>query len=479
MGSVRLAGAAATLHNLAAFIHRYQFIRIRLYFSPCFAKFLTMEHEVIGMQPWQVFTAMFVSFWAVSAFFDHFLLTGVFCIAFGVFGEIMTKILYGEHLSRDLQHHKEELKTLLQKVQDEEEKETLVTKDVDYEPDEKHSALDVKEKEGTKYGSEEQEVEPPPLPTKDFEANNEEAAEEPPPLPTKDFEFNEEDSVEQPPPLPTKDYGSLNHDTEPRMLDGIVHPLYNDDLNEKEILSSSYLNGNASYDDDLDIPLADHYDETIEPLMMGTADGTSLDNATFPQMNQIINKVSDDQKVGLWPDVANNEEHNLHINGNDVVSDRVSQVIETSHDQIADTQEEDVEQNSSESYATNTSDSSNSVPESNSDMKVEERESISESEDVKISENNSSCDNTNVNDEELKENSRDPIGVVEHISTNENETPKATVDLENSIVEELPTVKSCDPEIDIDLTDPAVEAAATKIQSAFKGFRTRKKMTKE
>jgi len=31
---------------------------------------------------------------------------------------------------------------------------------------------------------------------------------------------------------------------------------------------------------------------------------------------------------------------------------------------------------------------------------------------------------------------------------------------------------------DIDLTDPAVEAAATKIQSAFKGFKTRKKMSK-
>merc|ERR1712212_749617 len=31
-------------------------------------------------------------------------------------------------------------------------------------------------------------------------------------------------------------------------------------------------------------------------------------------------------------------------------------------------------------------------------------------------------------------------------------------------------------EIDIDLTDPAVEAAATKIQSAFKGFRARKNL---
>merc|ERR1719336_3638071 len=31
-------------------------------------------------------------------------------------------------------------------------------------------------------------------------------------------------------------------------------------------------------------------------------------------------------------------------------------------------------------------------------------------------------------------------------------------------------------EIDIDLQDPAVEAAATKIQSAFKGYKTRRKL---
>merc|ERR1739838_1248432 len=37
---------------------------------------------------------------------------------------------------------------------------------------------------------------------------------------------------------------------------------------------------------------------------------------------------------------------------------------------------------------------------------------------------------------------------------------------------------SGNPEIDIDLTDPAVEAAATKIQSAFKGFKKRKNVAK-
>ena len=32
---------------------------------------------------------MFVGFWATSAYFDHFLLTGVFCIAYGVVAEVI------------------------------------------------------------------------------------------------------------------------------------------------------------------------------------------------------------------------------------------------------------------------------------------------------------------------------------------------------------------------------------------------------
>ena len=39
----------------------------------------------------QLFTAMFVGFWATSAYFDHFLLTGVFCIAYGVVAEVRYK----------------------------------------------------------------------------------------------------------------------------------------------------------------------------------------------------------------------------------------------------------------------------------------------------------------------------------------------------------------------------------------------------
>ena len=36
-----------------------------------------------------------------------------------------------------------------------------------------------------------------------------------------------------------------------------------------------------------------------------------------------------------------------------------------------------------------------------------------------------------------------------------------------------------DPTDEIDMTDPAVKAAATKIQSVFKGFKTRKTMLQE
>ena len=50
-----------------------------------------MEQEVASVQPWHCFTTMFVVFWAISAYFDHFLMTMVFCIAFGVLAEIYVK----------------------------------------------------------------------------------------------------------------------------------------------------------------------------------------------------------------------------------------------------------------------------------------------------------------------------------------------------------------------------------------------------
>jgi len=50
-----------------------------------------MEQDVASVQPWHCFTSMYVVFWAISAYFDHFLMTMVFCIAFGVLAEIYVK----------------------------------------------------------------------------------------------------------------------------------------------------------------------------------------------------------------------------------------------------------------------------------------------------------------------------------------------------------------------------------------------------
>ena len=54
----------------------------------------------------QLFTAMFVGFWATSAYFDHFLLTGVFCIAYGVVAEVLfLPILKCELISQIMSKH--------------------------------------------------------------------------------------------------------------------------------------------------------------------------------------------------------------------------------------------------------------------------------------------------------------------------------------------------------------------------------------
>ena len=58
-----------------------------------------MEDEVSSLQPWQIYSALYVVFYVISAYFDHFLISFVFCIAFGVISEIMTKYMNGEQIS--------------------------------------------------------------------------------------------------------------------------------------------------------------------------------------------------------------------------------------------------------------------------------------------------------------------------------------------------------------------------------------------
>ena len=53
---------------------------------------MSVEHD--SFQPWQIFCGLFLSFWVTSAYFDHFLMTAVFCLVFGVVAEIVTKEMY-------------------------------------------------------------------------------------------------------------------------------------------------------------------------------------------------------------------------------------------------------------------------------------------------------------------------------------------------------------------------------------------------
>ncbi|XP_023345089.1 uncharacterized protein LOC111714252, partial [Eurytemora carolleeae] len=58
-----------------------------------------MDDDIGSLQPWQIYSSLYLVFWCVAAYFDHFLLTFVFCIAFGVISEIATKYMNGEQFS--------------------------------------------------------------------------------------------------------------------------------------------------------------------------------------------------------------------------------------------------------------------------------------------------------------------------------------------------------------------------------------------
>ena len=83
-----------------------------------------------SVQPWHTFTAMFVTFWAVSAYFDHFLMTIVFCVAFGVLAEIYSKMMMeGDGPDRpakiEFEDVADEEKKMLRKLEEEKIKQEL------------------------------------------------------------------------------------------------------------------------------------------------------------------------------------------------------------------------------------------------------------------------------------------------------------------------------------------------------------------
>merc|ERR1712172_446373 len=47
-----------------------------------------------SLQPWQIYSGLFLGFWAFSTFFDHFLATALLCLVFGAAGDQLTRYMF-------------------------------------------------------------------------------------------------------------------------------------------------------------------------------------------------------------------------------------------------------------------------------------------------------------------------------------------------------------------------------------------------
>merc|ERR1712192_292800 len=50
--------------------------------------------ESSSLQPWQIYSGLFLGFWAFSAFFNHFLATALLCLVFGAAGDQLTRYMF-------------------------------------------------------------------------------------------------------------------------------------------------------------------------------------------------------------------------------------------------------------------------------------------------------------------------------------------------------------------------------------------------
>jgi len=110
--------------------------------------------EQEALHPWQIFSGLFIGFWATSAYFDHFLMTLVFCIVFGVVGDIVTKEMYGGKKANT----KDKQKSMSDELSI---KEKLANNERIWQKAE--AALEA---------NEEDDDVPPPLPVKDYESSS-------------------------------------------------------------------------------------------------------------------------------------------------------------------------------------------------------------------------------------------------------------------------------------------------------------------
>merc|ERR1711953_300949 len=374
----------------------------------------TME-ELPGFQPWQGFTAMFVTFWAVSAYFDHFLMTTVFCIAFGVLSEILVKTVYGgetENTPTELETKKKQLEDLVSLASEQEQ----------------DLASEEKEEEGEVIPVDEE------------------------PAITVDVDEEEEmDDDGPPPPLPVRDY---EDDQEENKTEDLL-------INLTEISDFENAEGEGGQIIDEETERGDVNNSGSEqslPCQLESPDCQS-DAEGGQEKETTTDIVADFQNEGEAADINTDTDNTVEVTN--IVTDIDNEVEVT--DIVSDTGNE-VEVIDTDIEVTDiVTDFDNEVGATETVVTVKENEKFP------------SCPIISETVIEVKTERNDDIDLLLTESpVTDDEIPQAQQsDLLTSELEE-PAARSEVENIDIDLTDPAVEAAATKIQSAFKGYKTRK-----
>ena len=188
-----------------------------------------MQQEGSSVQPWHCFTAMFLLFWAVSAYFDHFLMTGVFCVAGGVLAEIYVKVVLepgagdqqqqvgGEREQEVLQELEEERRRQEEEIQElirEEQEIERERKLLDEATAKRAERKKAKQSEEPKPDSEVAPITegPPAVPSRDFTRESASVHEEvdkgsTDPCLAAVIGEPEEDA---PPPLPSRDFSNVS-----------------------------------------------------------------------------------------------------------------------------------------------------------------------------------------------------------------------------------------------------------------------------
>jgi len=479
-----------------------------------------MEEGGLGsIQPWQLFTAMFVGFWATSAYFDHFLLTGVFCIAYGVVAEIMSKHLYGgdEIPTCELDAKKAELARLEREAMIEEMEERELK-------EEKERILSCNEAIWQK--AEEELVE------------DEDDDDAPPPLPARDY---------APPPLvslldPGEDLMTRSiYLEEQRMptLDDVPdvseeHAVYERSMSDEFNQNTTSLDLNSTTDDGIveenGLELAARQDNHLHFAHSVTQSAIFQGGETLASQGDLMSEEVARAVVNGVSSSEEEEDRDEAIDGNLVFAPDSSDDDDEEEEVNKEIQFDDSDSDSSEvaggvgqeefdfmrkqeEKMVSLEDGLISSP-SDNDSKSEGRTNLQRVASLSSSDGEEKPGNvmegfskgsSNVF-EEIEDTAGIPgseeVRAIHPTTSNIKESPDNVKELSGSVTEPsgsdlskmegLPgniqdfegrnqyhnssSLSSSDssPVIDIDLTDPEMEAAATKIQTAFKGFKSRK-----